>query len=84
MYFYKKKGRQMLDLRGNLILSHNPSLVRGRIKSAAPAGVRNAVYIDNIPRLPFIRKVRASWAALTFIWGRSQELTGPTIDSEGL
>lgn len=74
MYFYLQKGRQVLDLRGNLVLSHNPEFVRGRVKSAAPAAVRNGKYIKGIPRMSFWRKVKTSWAALKFIWGKSQEL----------
>lgn len=75
MYFFKLKGRQMLDLRGDLILSHNQTLVRGRIKSAAPAGVRNGQWVENIPAMSTWRKVKTSLHALRFIWGPSQALT---------
>ena len=74
MYFYNQKGRQVLDLRGDLILTHNPALVIGRVKSAAPSAVRNARYIAAIPSMGVVRKVRASWAALRFIWGKSEAL----------
>ena len=74
MYFYNQKGRQVLDLRGDLVLTHNPALVVGRVKSAAPSAVRNARYICGIPTMGVVRKVRASWAALRFIWGPSQAL----------
>ena len=53
MYFFKLKGKQMLDLRGDLILTHNDALVKSRIKSAAPAGVRNARYIENVAKMGF-------------------------------
>lgn len=84
MYFFKKGGRQILDLRGDLVLTHNDSLVKGRVKSAAPASVRNAKRIENIPNLGFWQKVKASRAALSFIWGKSQALTKETIESEGM
>lgn len=74
MYFYKEKGHQVLDLRGDLILTHNHSLVIGRVKSAAPAAVRNAKYIAALPAMGVVRKLRASWAALRFIWGTSEAL----------
>lgn len=74
MYFFKKDGKQVLDLRGDLILTHNDDLVRTRVKSAAPRYVRNATYICGIPELGFMAKVRASFMALGFIWGKSQKL----------
>lgn len=84
MYFFKKNGKQILDLRGDLVLTHNDALVKGRVKSAAPSSVRNAKRIENIPNLGFWQKVKASRAALSFIWGKSQALTKETIESEGL
>lgn len=84
MYFFKKSGKQILDLRGDLVLTHNDALVKGRVKSAAPASVRNAKRIENIPNLGFWQKVKASRAALKFIWGPSQALTKETIESEGM
>lgn len=84
MYFFKKGGKQLLDLRGDLVLTHNDNLVKGRVKSAAPASVRNAKYIQNIPSMGFWGKVRATKAAISFIWGPSQALTKETIESEGM
>lgn len=75
MYFYKEKGRQVLDLRGDLILTHNDGLVKGRVKSAAPSAVRNAKYIQDIARMGFWRKVRATLHVIGFIWGKRQALT---------
>ena len=75
MYFHTQKGKQRLDLRGNLILSHNTKLIKARSKSSAPRSAYNGRYIVNITRLGFVRKVRATWAAIAFIWGPSQELT---------
>lgn len=40
----------------------------------APSAVRNARYICAIPSMGVARKVCASWAALCFIRGPSQEL----------
>ncbi|ARB06271.1 hypothetical protein SppYZU01_34 [Shewanella phage SppYZU01] len=84
MYFFKKGGKQILDLRGDLVLTHNDALVKGRVKSAAPASVRNAKRIEDIPNLGFWGKVKASRAALKFIWGPSQALTPETIETEGM
>lgn len=81
MYFYKKKGKQILDLRGDLILTHNLNLVTGRIKSAAPSGVRNAKYIPDIAAMGPFRKLKTTVAAIKFIWGASQALDA---DKEGL
>lgn len=84
MYFYKHKGRQCLDLRGDLILTHNDALVKARVKSAAPASVRNAKYVLEIPALGFWRKLRVTFAAIRFIWGRSRALKPETINEGGL
>lgn len=75
MYFYKEKGKQVLDLRGDLVLTHNDNLVKGRVKSAAPAAVRNAKYIQDIGRMGFWRKVRATLHVIKFIWSKGQALT---------
>ncbi len=84
MYFYKHKGKQVLDLRGDLILTHNNALVKGRVKSAAPSGVTNAKYIKDIPSMGIIRKCRATWAAIRFIWGEDQSLTKEAINKDGI
>lgn len=79
MYFYKSKGKQVLDMRGDLVLTHNSDLVKGRVKSAAPAGVHHATYAAGMPTLDTRAKLKVTWMALRFIWTRtSQELTaGP-------
>ena len=74
MYFYKRNGKQHLDLRGDLVLTHNDAIVKGRVKSAAPAVVRNATYVENIPSMGFRAKLGASRVALAFIWSKSQAL----------
>lgn len=84
MYFYKQKGKQILDLRGNLILSHNDSLVKGRIKSVAPAAIRNGSRIEDIPSMGVWRKLWATKAAIAFIWGASTALTAEDIKRGGM
>lgn len=78
MYFFKTKGKQHLDLRGNLILSHNAKLVRTRAKSNAPRYVQNARYITSVGS----HKIRSSWAALKFIWGKSTAIDTAVINEE--
>lgn len=81
MYFYKLNGKQMLDMRGDLILTHNDALVKGRIKSAAPAGVRNATFIENIPAMGFRQKLAATRIALRFIWARTSQALTPELEN---
>ncbi len=76
MYFYKANGKQYLDFKGDLILSHNDALIKTRIKSAGPRKALNARYILNIKRLGFWGRVKASFHVIGFIWGRDQELKG--------
>ena len=80
MYFYRLNGKQMLDLRGDLILTHNDDLVKARVKSSAPRGVRNPKYIL-IKDLGFVSKIKATWHTIRFIWGPSEALDA---DKEGL
>jgi len=84
MYFYKQKGRQILDMRGDLVLTHNDALVIGRVKSAAPAAVRNALYVKGIPARGLRGKLRATRFALVFIWGPSVALKPETIEEDGI
>lgn len=83
MYFFLNKGKQVLDLRGDLILTHNDALVKGRVKSAAPSGVHNAKYVL-LADLGFFRKIKATGHAIGFIWGKSQALTKKQISEGGL
>ncbi|MCP4490699.1 MAG: hypothetical protein GY820_25805 [Gammaproteobacteria bacterium] len=71
-----------MDLRGDLILTHNPVMVRTRNKSAAPAYVKNARHIDAIHAQGFIFKVKATIAAARFIWGKNTALTRKAVDQE--
>ena len=68
MYFFKLNGKQILDLKGNLIITHNKNLVTGRIKSAAPSAIRNALYIQNISQMSIVNKILATLFVVRFIW----------------
>jgi hypothetical protein len=74
MYFFKKNHKQILDMRGTLVLSHNRDLVIARVKGAAPKAVRNAKSITDIPNLGFRKKLLATFAALAFIWLDNQAI----------
>jgi len=74
MYFYKSKGKQVLDMRGDLVLTHNDDLVRSISHSAAPRRVTNATYIKSVVKLSFAKKIKATVVAARFIWGKTQEL----------
>lgn len=82
MYFYNAGGKQHLDLRGDLILTHNDALVKTRNKSAAPRFVHNSKHIS-IQGLTFVRKIKATFHAIGFIWGENQALTKSAIDEVG-
>ena len=82
MYFFKKEGRQYLDLTGNLILSHNDQLVKARVKSAAPTKVLNAQYAVNVKQLNFRNKLKLIWMIYKFIFGPSQALTSQITNKQ--
>lgn len=67
MYFYKRKGKQHLDLKGNLILSTNDDLIAIRTSSAGPRDAENAHYCL-IRGATKRQKIRALWACVKFIW----------------
>lgn len=74
MYFFKKDGRQYVDLTGNLILSHNNAIVKVRSASAGPSKILNATYILNVGKLNIRSKFKATMMALLFIWGKPAPL----------
>jgi len=82
MFFYKKNSQQFLDLRGDLILTHNKNVIATRIKSAAPAAIHNARYINDIPRMSWYRKLKTTIAVIKFIWGKNHSLDKFVIDNE--
>lgn len=73
MYFKKEGGKQILDLKGDLVLTKNNNLVIGRVKSAAPAAVRNGKYIL-LNKLGFFRKIQATLQVINFIWSRIEPI----------
>lgn len=74
MYFYKKKGKQYLDLTGDVVITHNSDPLKTRSKSAAPAGISGGRYIS-LQKLNFFRKVYVMFWLAAFVWRSSQELT---------
>jgi len=82
MYFFRKKGKQYLDLRGDLVITHNDALVKARSKSAGPVGVRNVKYIRDINNLGFFSKIKATFSVIGFIWGKNQALRVENIDED--
>lgn len=79
MYFFKKKGKQYLDLTGDLILTCNDRLVKARSTSAAPTKILNASYITNAD-LNIRGKLKATSLALRFIWGKPTPLKQEDTD----
>ena len=80
MYFYKKNGKQYLDMRGDLVLSHNNALIKKRTPSAGPYKAVNGRSALNIKRLSFVQKIKLSLIVIGFIWGRDQELKNPKVE----
>lgn len=74
MYFYKKNGKQFLDLTGDLFLTHNDNPVKTRGKSAAPNAIKNSTYIQ-LHNVGFFRKVFIMFYVAVWIWRPSLELT---------
>lgn len=69
MFFYKDNGRVRLDCTGDFILTRNDSIVRADRKHAAPMAVSNVTGVTGVGQFGFIHKLRATFAALRFIWG---------------
>jgi len=82
MYFHTTKGKQHLNLKGDLILTHNPSVVMARNKSAAPRYVRNGKYIQAIATMGAWGRLKATMHAIRFIWGADQSLTTEEQENE--
>lgn len=74
MYFFKEKGKQVIDFQGNLILSHNVKVVFGRSKSITPSKLNNCKFWDNITKRSFKEKLIITVLAIGFIWGKSTAL----------
>lgn len=76
MYFFQKNGKQHVDFRGDFVLSHNNALIKTRVKSSAPRFAHNGLYILEVGK----HKLKATAAAIRFIWGNNTELTADTIE----
>ncbi len=75
MYFYLEKGKQVLDLKGDLILSFNDKLAKARVKSAGPVKIKSPDgYVLNIGKFTFFKRLRLTFNVIGFIWGKDQEL----------
>lgn len=83
MYFYKKQGGRGLDLRGDLILTHNADLIRSKSRKSAPDWVRHARWIP-LGRRGIWRRIVATVHAVRFIWSKPKPLTRDRIEKEGL
>jgi len=69
MYFYLENGKQCLDLKGDLIISHNDELAKVRVPSAGPKKISAPDgYILNLGKLKFFRKIRATFNIIKFVW----------------
>lgn len=76
MYFFKHRGKQYLDLSGDLILTNNDRLVKARATSAAPHKVLNASYVSNAG-INLLGKIKATTLCLRFIWTDRFKALGP-------
>jgi hypothetical protein len=74
MYFYKSKGKQILDLTGDIVLTHNSDPLKTRAKSCAPAAIRGGQYIK-LHNVGFWRRVYIMIYVAAWVWRSSLELT---------
>ena len=66
MFFTKHKGKQHLNMHGNLVLTKNEQLVATSAPSAMPALIQGGVHA-------YVRKggkIAATITALNFIWSK--------------
>lgn len=68
MRFYLDRGKQHLDLTGNIILSKNRNFIEAPVKSSAPK-VHRAKYFM-LQSLTTRQKIKATFRVIAFIWGR--------------
>lgn len=83
MYFFKRGGKQYLDLKGDLILSHNEHPIVSRVPSNGPFQARNASGLIMVKNLVTTRqKLKAAWTCIKFIFdsSRSEKLIPTKID----
>lgn len=60
-------------MRGNLILTHNETLVKTRTKSAAPFKINNAEYAC-VKNGGFFGRIYLTFKVIGFVWGKSEAL----------
>lgn len=76
MYFYRDGKNQILDLKGDLIISFNDALVKVRSKSAGPKIIKSPDgYILNVGKAGFFKRIRVTLQLISFVWGHDKELT---------
>jgi len=74
MHFYKKQGKQFLNMQGDLILTHNLDVVSAFPKSAGPTNVSNVRFIPNVKALSFFDKLKAVFIVARFVFGKDRAL----------
>lgn len=67
MYFHGHKGRQVLDLRNDFIITFDKQLVTAKKHTYAPDRVSNATYI----LMNETSRLRATLRVLKFIWTKN-------------
>lgn len=63
MRFYKRKGKQHLDMTGDLVLTRNKDLCSCSSRSAMPHSVKGGYLLDVSKH-----RLTATWLAVRFIW----------------
>lgn len=74
MYFFKQNGKQILDLTGDVVITHNDEPIKARTKSAGPSAIKNHVFIK-LHNASFFKKVFYTFYLATYVWRKNQELT---------
>ena len=67
MYFHGHKGRQVLDLRNDFVITFDKKLITASKRTSAPDRVRNATYI----LMNETSRLRATLRVLKFIWSKN-------------
>lgn len=68
MRFYRKKRKQILDLTGDFVMTHNDVIVTGVCKSASPGHV--VIGSDtHMIRGNLWQRLKITGSAISYIWG---------------
>lgn len=81
MHFYKKNGKQLLNMRGDIVLTHNKDVLSAFPKSAGPKRVSNVRFIPNVSKLGFFAKLKAIFIVVCFVFGRDKSLPFENIEN---